>query len=196
MNNKNFRRYSNHYFSIHYTADGDFIIAGGNSKYVCIYDIRHRLMIRRITLTNNRTLDATQTLLNSRNVKDGVDTTMIDDETEPSDWEDRRDQILPGVQNGKFSRKKDLYRVQCKEIVLSSTGRNCAVATTEGFSIYFVGDFLTSVAGKFSTGISKKDLLGMAQQSDFLGLLVASLQLKDKRLVSLAFSKVSLQVLH
>lgn len=147
-------------------------------------------MIRRITLTNNRTLDATQTLLNSKNIKDGVDTAMIDDGTEPSDWEDRRDQILPGVQNGKFSRRNDVYRVQCKEIVLSSTGRNCAIATTEGFSIYFVGDFLTSAAGKFSTGISKKDLLGMAKQSDFLGLLVAALQLKDKRLVSLAFSKV------
>lgn len=149
-------------------------------------------MIRRITLTNNRTLDATQALLNSRNIKDGVDTAMIDDETEPSDWEDRRDQSLPGVQNGKFSRRKDLYRVQCREIVLSSTGRSCAIATTEGFSIYFVGDFLTTMEGKFSTGISKKDLIGMAQQADYLGLLVASLQLKDKRLVSLAFSKVDL----
>jgi periodic tryptophan protein 2 len=150
-------------------------------------------MIRRITLTNNRTLDATQAMLNSRNIKDGVDTAMIDDETEPSDWEDRRDQSLPGVQNGKYSRKKDLYKVQCREIVLSSTGRSCAIATTEGFTIYFVGDFLSTIEGKFSSGISKKELISLAQQSDYLGLLVAALQLKDKRLVSLAFSKVNVR---
>jgi periodic tryptophan protein 2 len=176
--------------SIAYTADGEFIIAGGNSKYVCIYDIRHRLMIKRLTLTNNRTLDGTQAMLNSKNIKDGVDTTLVDDGSEPSDWEDRRDQTLPGAQQGKFSRRKDLFRVQCKEIALSSTGRSCAVATTEGFSIYFIGDFLSLEEGKFSTAVSKRDLLDMAKQSDFLGLLAASLQLKDKRLLALTFAKV------
>lgn len=148
-------------------------------------------MIKRITLTNNRTLDATQAMLNSKNIKDGVDTTLIDDGSEPSDWEDRRDQILPGAQQGKFSRRKNLFKVQCREISLSSTGRSCAIATTEGFSIYFIGDFLSLEEGKLSTTISKRDLLDMAKQSDFLGLLTASLQLKDKRLLALTFAKVA-----
>ena len=183
MGNKNFR-------SMSYTADGEFIVAGGNSKYLCIYDIRHRLMIRRVALTNNRTLDGTQQLLNSRNIIDGVDTTLVASESEPSDWEDRKDDILPGVQTGKHSRRKDLFRVQAREVVLSTTGRLCAIATTEGFSVYFMGDFLSAGEGKFAATVTKKDLLGMARQSDYLGLVVASLNLKDHRLLTLAFSRV------
>ena len=147
-------------------------------------------MVRRITLTNNRTLDGTQALLNSKNVKDGVDMTLISSGSEPSDWEDRRDEVLPGVQSGRHSRRKDVYKVQAREIVLSTTGKFCAVATTEGFSIYALGDFLSSNDNKYNFNISKKDLLGMAKQADYLGLVTAGLHLKDNRLLTLTFSKI------
>ena len=168
------------------------MIAGGNSKYFCVYDIRHRIMIKRITLTNNRTLDGTQVLLNSRAVKDGVDTTLLDSASEPSDYDDRKDDSLPGVQAGKFKKNKHLFKVQAREITLSSTGKHCAVATTEGFSVYYIGDFLSVAEGKFSVSYSKNELLQMAHQSDFLGLVVAGLHLKDKKLLKLAFCKVIL----
>jgi len=31
-----------HFKSIIYSSDGEYIICGGNSKYVCIYELRHR----------------------------------------------------------------------------------------------------------------------------------------------------------
>ena len=147
-------------------------------------------MIKRITLTNNRTLDGTQAILNSKSIKDGVDTALLNSDSEPSDYDDRRDESLPGVQSGKFKKNKNLFKVQAREIVLSATGKHCAVATTEGFSIYYIGDFLSVAEGNYDVSYSKSDLIDMAKQSDYLGLIVAGLHLKDKKLLKLAFSKV------
>lgn len=176
-------------FRICYTADGEFVIGGGNSKNLCIYDIRHRLMTKRITLTNNRSLDGVLAQLNSKNIINGVDTTIVDTESEPSDWEDRKDDILPGVQAGKHSKRKNLYRVQTRQVVLSNTGRMCAIATTEGFSVYTMGDFLNNSAGRYSAAVSKKDILLMASKSDFVGLLLAAINLRDKKLLTMIFKK-------
>jgi hypothetical protein len=147
-------------------------------------------MVRRITLTNNRTLDGTQALLNSKNIKDGIDATLVASESEPSDYDERKDEILPGAQQGKFSRRKNLFRVQAREIALSTTGKLCAVATTEGFNIYSLGDFLSSSDNKYIFNVSKKDLVNMARQGDYLSLITAGLHLKDNRLLGLTFSKV------
>jgi periodic tryptophan protein 2 len=176
--------------SISYTADGEFIIGGGNSKYVCIYDIKHRLMMKRITLTNNRSLDGTQAILNSKAIKDGIDVENIEDSSGPSDWEDRQDTSLPGSKVVVHKNKKNLFRVQAREIKLSMTGKHCGVATTEGFNIYYVGDFLSTAEGKFNHSVSKAELMQMVKQSDFLSLIVVALQLKDKRLLEIIFLKV------
>ncbi len=36
-----------YYKSISFSADGEFIIAGGNSKYVNLYNIKTRLLIKK-----------------------------------------------------------------------------------------------------------------------------------------------------
>jgi periodic tryptophan protein 2 len=42
----------NKYFnSIAVSPNGDFLIGGGNSKNVCFYDIKHRIMLRRFAVT-------------------------------------------------------------------------------------------------------------------------------------------------
>lgn len=60
-------------------ADGEYLIGGGDSKNVCIYDIRHRTMITRVTITNSRSLDGMLTLLSSRNVVDGINVDQLDE---------------------------------------------------------------------------------------------------------------------
>lgn len=149
-------------------------------------------MSKRITLTNNRSLDGVLAQLNSKNIINGVDTTIVDTASEPSEWEDRKDEILPGVQTGKHSKKKNIYRVQTRQVVLSNTGRMCAVATTEGFSVYTMGDFLNNSSGRYSAAVSKRDILSMASKSDFVGLLLAAINLRDKKLLSMVFKKTPL----
>lgn len=46
-----------HFNSIAISPNGDFIIGGGNSKNICLYDMRYKLMLRRFAVTQNRSLD-------------------------------------------------------------------------------------------------------------------------------------------
>lgn len=61
-----------HFNSLAVSPNGQFILAGGNSKNVCLYDIRNKLLLNRYALTQNRSLDGVLLQLNSKGVKNGV----------------------------------------------------------------------------------------------------------------------------
>ena len=51
---------SKYFKSICYSADGDFILAAGMSKYVCIYDVKSKIIIRKYPLTQNLSLEVSE----------------------------------------------------------------------------------------------------------------------------------------
>jgi periodic tryptophan protein 2 len=75
--------------TISYLSDGEYIIGGGNSKNICIYDLRHRKMIKKIVVTKSRSLQGTLAKLNSRNVRDGMNVTELDSEIEYQNKQNR-----------------------------------------------------------------------------------------------------------
>ena len=68
--------------------------AGGASKFVCLYDVTERIMLRRFQISANRSLDGVLDQLNSRNVTDAGPLQLIDDA--PSD----DDELLPAAAGG------------------------------------------------------------------------------------------------
>ncbi|RZC43013.1 periodic tryptophan protein 2 -like protein, partial [Asbolus verrucosus] len=44
--------------SLCYSADGEYLLAGGQSKYVCIYNVAESLIVKKFEITQNRSLDA------------------------------------------------------------------------------------------------------------------------------------------
>ena len=48
---------SRYFTSVCYTADGSCVIAGGNSKYVCIYHVEQQILLKKFQVTFNRSLD-------------------------------------------------------------------------------------------------------------------------------------------
>jgi periodic tryptophan protein 2 len=48
---------SRYFTSICYSADGSYLLAGGNSKYVCIYEISQQVLLKKFQVTFNRSLD-------------------------------------------------------------------------------------------------------------------------------------------
>ena len=48
---------SRYFTSIAYSADGTCLLAGGNSKYVCIYEISQQILLKKFTISFNRSLD-------------------------------------------------------------------------------------------------------------------------------------------
>jgi periodic tryptophan protein 2 len=48
---------SRYFTSICYSADGSCVLAGGNSKYVCIYEVSQQILLKKFQVTFNRSLD-------------------------------------------------------------------------------------------------------------------------------------------
>lgn len=61
-----------HFNSVAISPNGEFILGGGNSKNICLYDMRYKLLIKRFAVTQNRSIDGVLHMLNSKGVKDGV----------------------------------------------------------------------------------------------------------------------------
>ncbi|KAK1285392.1 hypothetical protein QJS10_CPB20g00624 [Acorus calamus] len=124
-----------------YSADGSYILAGGSSKYICMYDVADQVLLRRFQITHNLSLDGVLDFLNSKKMTDAGPIDLINDED--SDIEEgvdgqRRGDLgydLPGAMP---NRGRPVIRTKCLRI--APTGRCWAAATTEGVLIYSIDD--------------------------------------------------------
>lgn len=48
---------SRYFTSVCYSADGSCVLAGGNSKYVCIYEVSQQILLKKFQVSYNRSLD-------------------------------------------------------------------------------------------------------------------------------------------
>ena len=64
--------------SICYTADGECVLAGGRTKYVCIYAVEKQLLLKRFQLSHNRSIDGTVDKLNTKNLTEAGDINELD----------------------------------------------------------------------------------------------------------------------
>lgn len=58
---KNFE--SKYFSSIVYSSDGECILAGGKSRYVCIYHVKEGLLLKKFEITQNLSLDGMLVIL-------------------------------------------------------------------------------------------------------------------------------------
>ncbi|KAJ5524514.1 hypothetical protein N7494_011164 [Penicillium frequentans] len=108
---------------ITYSADGSCILAGGNSKYICLYDVGTGSLIKKFTVSVNLSLDGTQEFLNSRNLTEAGPRALIDETGEASDKEDRIDSTLPGAKRGDAGARTTRPEVRVTSVDFAPTGR-------------------------------------------------------------------------
>ncbi len=115
------------------------MIGGGNGKNICLYDLKHKVLLRRFAVTQNRSLDGILHKLNSKNVKEGGilqhEIDELDSDLEEDAWQTKDD--LPGAKTAKNMIKRNVkLAVRIKCIKCSPDGTQFAAATTEGLIIY------------------------------------------------------------
>lgn len=121
---------------ITYSADGSCLLAGGNSKYICLYDVTTGSLVKKYTVSVNTSIDGTQEYLNSKNMTEAGPQDLIDETGEASDLEDRIDRSLPGAKRGDAGARKTRPEIRVSAVSFSPTGRSFCAATTEGLLIY------------------------------------------------------------
>ncbi|CAL9121996.1 unnamed protein product [Musa textilis] len=124
-----------------YSADGSYIFAGGNSKYICMYDIADQVLLRRFQITRNLSLDGVLDFLNSKKMTDAGPLDLIDDEdTDVEEGIDQQTRKILGhdLPGSMPNRGRPIVRTKCLKI--APTGRSWAAATTEGVLLYSIDE--------------------------------------------------------
>ncbi|KAE8367606.1 WD40-repeat-containing domain protein [Aspergillus caelatus] len=188
---------------ITYSADGSCILAGGNSKYICLYDVRTGSLVKKYTVSVNTSLDGTQEILNSRDLTEAGPRGLIDETGEASDREDRIDRSLPGTKRGDAGARTTRPEVRVTSVNFSPTGRAFCAASTEGLLIYSLDteyvfdpfdldisitpisimETLESAKQAYTTGTSDND-------DTFLKALVMAFRLNESKFIRLVHEAV------
>ncbi|CAH7689513.1 quinon protein alcohol dehydrogenase-like superfamily, partial [Phakopsora pachyrhizi] len=179
--------------SLCYTADGQQILAGGNSKYICLYDCRDGVLLRRFEISQNLCLDGTEELLDSRNLlASGISTNDVDDTGDLSDLDDRLDsnKVLPGSKGGDMSRRKYRPEIRTKAIRFSPTGRSWGAASTDGLLLYSLDDTIQFDPFELTTEITPKTILERCQAREYLKALVMSFRLNEKKIIKYVYNQI------
>ena len=183
------------YNSLAYTADGRCILAGGNSKYVVLYDVREGegVMVKKFQISENLSLDGTEEFLDSRKVNEaGINVDLIDERGEESDLEDRMDVSLPGASRGAGDMSKRRYRQEARTkcVQFSPTGRAWAAASTEGLLIYSLDETVSFDPFDLSIDLTPQSIISVLASREFLKALVMAFRLTEKPLIQRVYESI------
>lgn len=167
-----------------YSADGSYILAGGSSKYICMYDIADQVLLRRFQITHNLSLDGVLDFLNSKNMTQAGPLELIDDEnSDEEEGLDRQTQNklpydLPGSMP---NRGRPVIRTKCLRI--APTGRNWAAATTEGVLIYSMDDSFIFDPTDLDMDVTPEAVDAALEKDQSGKALILSLRLNEDSLI-------------
>lgn len=122
--------------TITYSADGSCLLAAGNSKYICLYDVGTGSLVKKFTVSVNTSIDGTLEFLNSKNMTEAGPRGLLDETGEASDLEDRMDRALPGAKRGDAGERNTRPEIRVTSAAFAPTGRSFCASSTEGLLVY------------------------------------------------------------
>ncbi|KAL8693482.1 MAG: hypothetical protein Q9218_001713 [Villophora microphyllina] len=183
---------SKNFNCIAYSLDGSCLIAGGNSKYICLYDVLSGTLLKKFTVSVNLSLQGTQEFLNSRALTEAGPVGLLDDHAEASDLEKRIDRRLPGSGRGDSSLRRTQPEVRVTAVDFSPTGRAFCAASTEGLLIYSLDRDLQFDPFDLDIDITRANTLQALDGKSYLRALVMAFRLNENSLLKTVFQATPL----
>lgn len=181
---------SKHFTTLCYSADGNNVLAGGNSKYICLYDVNNEVLLKKFTISKNMSLDGTLDKLNSKNMTEAGPMDLIDTTGEASDLEDRIDNTLPGAQRGDASVRKVRPAIRTTCLRYSPTSRSFSASSTEGLLVYSVDDDVLFDPFDLDLDVTVDTALEKLQNKEYLLSLVMAFRLGEQGLIHRVFESI------
>ncbi|MCJ1422755.1 hypothetical protein MMC29_000635 [Sticta canariensis] len=170
--------------SLTYSSDGTCIIASGNSKYICLYDVQSGALVNRFVVSINLSLSGTQEFLNSHN--------LTDVEGEGSNLEHWLNRTMPGTKRGDISSRQRRPEVRVPAIAFSPTGRAFCAVTTEGLLVFSLDNIAQFDPFDLEITITPTSILQSIDEKDYLKAFVMAFRLNEKPLIRLVYEKIPL----
>ena len=184
---------SKYFTSIAYTADGSCVLAGGRSKYTCIYAIATGILVKKFQLSHNRSLEGIVDELHSGRLVDGVALDNLKAGDSDDDLTGTKD--LPGQ---KHSSLKDGSRTTRPEIVTSAlqfspTGRDWAVVSTQGLQIFSLDDAMLFAPTDLDVAITPQAVKKAIANWEFSLAVNMALHLGEREVLKQAVDSVKVE---
>ncbi|KAK4539700.1 hypothetical protein LTR36_010411 [Oleoguttula mirabilis] len=176
--------------TITYSADGSVVLAGGNSKYICLYSVETGVLLHKYTVSVNLSLEGTQEYLNSRLLTEGGPQGLLDEQGEASDLEDRMDKSLPGSKRGDAAQRKTAPQVRVPGVGFSPTGRAFCAASTEGLLVYSLDAGVQFDPFDLDVDVTPENTLKTLAKRQWLKALVMAFRLNNSKLVTRVYRSV------
>lgn len=163
-----------------YSADGSYILAGGNSKYICMYDVADQVLLRRFQITHNLSLDGVLDVLNSKNMTESGPLNLIDDDnsdTEEGVDKQVRNKLAYDLPGSMPNHGRPVIRTKCLRI--APTGRSWAAATTEGVLIYSMDESFIFDPTDLDMDVTPEAVDAALKENQTTRALILSLRLNE-----------------
>ncbi|XP_058810769.1 periodic tryptophan protein 2 homolog [Phymastichus coffea] len=174
--------------TLSYSADGNCILAGGQSKNVCIYNIKESILLKKFEITQNRSLDAVNDFINRRKLTEFGNLGLVEerDEGEGGNVALR----LPGARKGDMASRSIKPEIRVYSLQFSPTGQAWSAATTEGLLIYSLDVGLVFDPFELEIGITPMTVKQTLKKGEYATAIMMALKLNEMALVREAVESV------
>ncbi|XP_078089197.1 PWP2 small subunit processome component isoform X2 [Mustelus asterias] len=162
-----------------YSADGQSVLAGGQSKFVCIYNVKEQLLVKKFEISCNLSLDGMEEFLDRRKMTEFGSMALIDDGAGDDDGVAIS---LPGVRKGDMSLRhfKPEIRVTC--LRFSPTGRSWAATSTEGLLIFSLDGAVVFDPFDLDEDVTPSSVRRVLRQKEFTAAIMMAFRLNEEKL--------------
>eukprot|EP01090_Pellita_catalonica_P002966 TRINITY_DN1258_c0_g1_i3.p1 TRINITY_DN1258_c0_g1~~TRINITY_DN1258_c0_g1_i3.p1 ORF type:complete len:857 (+),score=141.38 TRINITY_DN1258_c0_g1_i3:50-2620(+) len=177
-----------YFTTVTYSTDGGCVLAGGKTKFVCLYEVTKRLLLKKFEISSNRSMDGVLDMLNSRRMTAAGPMDLMEPDYDSD--EDRKDESLPGVKVGKHgltAKRAFFFQIETKELRFAPTGRAWAAVTTEGLMIYSLDEFMVFDPFDLDVDITPDSVRDTLLSKEYLRAIVMALKLNEKDVITKVF---------
>ncbi|XP_072513698.1 PWP2 small subunit processome component [Salminus brasiliensis] len=167
--------------SLCYSADGESMLAGGRSKFVCIYNIKEQILMKKFEISCNMSLDAMEEFLDRRKMTEFGSLALVDEGAGDGDGVQLS---LPGVKRGDMSSRHFRPEIRVTSLRFSPTGRSWAAASTEGLLIYSLDASLVFDPYDLDMDITPTSIRRQLKKKEWASAIVLAFRLNETPLIS------------
>ncbi|CAJ0561664.1 unnamed protein product, partial [Mesorhabditis spiculigera] len=170
--------------SICFSPDGSLLIAGGESNFVCLYSVAERLLLRKFTLTLNRSLDGVVPDINRRNFSEFGNMQLCDDSDSDDDQAAKKQLKLPGTVHSDKGERSAKPQIAVHNLSFCPTGRRFSVCSTEGVAVYSLDMLTLFDPFQLDSSTSPATVQKHLSLNEYSTALMAALKLNENTLVT------------
>jgi len=166
-----------HFSTICYSADGSCILAGGTSKYICIYNVEEQMLVKKFEITQNRSFDCMDDTINRRKMTEFGNIALVEDRDDGAQLK------LAGTKASDNSSRTVKLDVRVSSLRFSPTGRAFSAVSTEGLLVYSLDRHLVFNPFQLETKITPQSVRTSLKAGQFGDAIIAAFKLNEKALI-------------